>query len=121
MDSSDVLVWAEGAPWASSRSEKCRGVCAGEETWNFFSAGVVEVVPGGSSTLYRLGDSSDIEVEAVAQIGGPFDVDDLAALAGATISSTACQLGKYIGLVKTNLGECFDHRSGTYFRAGCRP
>lgn len=90
MDSSDVLVWAEGAPWASSRSEKCRGVCAGEETWNFFSAGVVEGVPGGSSPLYRLGDSSDIEVEAVAQIGGPFDVGDLAALAGATISSTAC-------------------------------
>jgi hypothetical protein len=118
---SDVLVVrAKAAPWVSSRSGKCKGVCAGQEIWRFFSAGVVEVVPGDSSTLYRLGDSSSIEVEAVAQIGDPFDVGELAALAGATISSTVCQLDTYIGLVRTNLDECFDRQLGVYRHTGCR-
>ena len=68
--------------------------------------------------MYRLGDGSDIEVQAVVQIGGLFDVDDLAALTGAIISSTACQLGRYIGLIKTNLSECFNYQSRIYFHAG---
>jgi hypothetical protein len=119
--SSDVLlVRAKGAPWVSSRLGKCKGVCAGQETWRF-SAGVVEVVPGDSSALYRLGDSSGIEVEAVAQIGDPFDIGELAGLAEAIISSTACQLDTYKGLVRTNLDECFDRQSGAYRRTGCRP
>lgn len=65
-----------------------------------FSAEAVEFVSQGSSNLYRLGDTSGIEVEAVTHTGDPFDVDVSAGLAGAMISGTDCQPSTYIQLVK---------------------